>query len=273
MRRTRKLTLFGALTLLMSVGFAGQASAHGYVQDPPSRAYLCSIGAVQNCGAIQWEPQSVEGPGNFPQAGPADGNLCAGGNERFSELDDPRNGNWPATDVRSGERVTFEWHNTARHATANWRYYITKPSWSPTEPLTRADLVLDPFLVVDGHGEQPGSIVQHTATLPDRSGRQMVYAVWEIADTANAFYQCIDLDFGGSNDGGNGDTGNGDGNGDNNGGENNPGTCDAPAWQPGNVYTEGDVVTYQGHEWRAKWWTESRPSGAQWGPWTQLATC
>lgn len=276
MRRTKRLTLFGVLTLLMSLGFAGQAAAHGYVQNPPSRAYLCSIGTVQNCGPIQWEPQSVEGPGNFPEAGPADGNLCAGGNERFHQLDDPRGGNWPATSVDSGQTVTFDWHILARHATANWRYYITKPSWDPSEPLTRADLNLTPFLYIDGTGEQPQSRVHHTATLPNRSGRQMIYAVWEIADTANAFYQCIDVNFGGGNGGGN--NGGGD-NGDNNGGDNNGNgngngdTCDAPAWQSGAVYTDGDVVTYQGHEWRAKWWTQKRPSGAQWGPWTQLAAC
>lgn len=257
MRTTKPITLFGILTLSLSVAFAGQAAAHGYVQDPPSRAYLCSTGAVQNCGAIQWEPQSVEGPGNFPQAGPADRNLCAGGNQRFSQLDDPRGGNWPAASVHSGQQVTFEWHILARHATANWRYYITKPSWSPREPLTRADLVLTPFLWVDGRGQQPSSHVQHTATLPNRSGRQMIYAVWEIGDTVNAFYQCIDVGFGG---------GGGDGGGDD-------GTCDAPAWQPGTVYTDGDVVSYQGYEWRAKWWTKQRPSGANWGPWSQLASC
>ncbi|MGH3321978.1 MAG: lytic polysaccharide monooxygenase [Streptosporangiaceae bacterium] len=121
-----------------------------------------------------------------------------------------------------------------------------------TQPLTRADLDLTQFLLVDGLGEQPPADVAHGAVLPDRSGRQMIFAVWEIADTANAFYQCIDVDFGGSGGGGGGSS------------------RDAPAWQPGTVYTDGDVVTYQGHEWRAKWWTQQRPADEQWGPWADL---
>src|SRR5699024_11588083 len=85
----------------------------------------CANGEVDNCGAIQWEPQSVEGPGGFPESGPAEGELCSGGNARFSELDDPRGGDWPTENI--GRSVTIEWTNTARHATANWRYYVTKP--------------------------------------------------------------------------------------------------------------------------------------------------
>lgn len=55
-----------------------------------------------------------------------------------------------------------------------------------------------PLLRIDGHGQQQwrASHVHHAATLPDRSGRQMIYAVWEIADAANAFHQCIDVNFG-----------------------------------------------------------------------------
>lgn len=45
-------------------------------------------------------------------------------------------------------------------------------------------------------GQQPPSNATHDGQLPDRSGRQMILAVWTIADTSNAFYQCIDVDFG-----------------------------------------------------------------------------
>jgi predicted carbohydrate-binding protein with CBM5 and CBM33 domain len=30
----------------------------------------------------------------------------------------------------------------------------------------------------------------------NRSGRQLILAVWEIGDTPNAFYACIDVGFG-----------------------------------------------------------------------------
>ncbi len=32
--------------------------------------------------------------------------------------------------------------------------------------------------------------------VPERTGYQVIYAVWEIADTSNSFYQALDVDFG-----------------------------------------------------------------------------
>jgi chitin-binding protein len=32
--------------------------------------------------------------------------------------------------------------------------------------------------------------------VPERTGYQVIYGVWEIADTPNSFYQAIDVDFG-----------------------------------------------------------------------------
>lgn len=275
MRRTVTVSLVGFLALVLSVFTAGTAYAHGYVQDPPSRAYLCSIGKVDNCGAIQWEPQSVEGPGGFPEAGPSNGHLCSGGNGRFGELDGPGapdGGDWPAKSVSGGQTLTFDWHNLARHATANWRYYITKPGWDSGSALTRSDLDLDPIATFDGHGQQPGAHTTHQVALPNRSGHHLVFAVWEIADTANAFYSCVDLDFSGRGGGGDGG-GDGGGGGGDDGGSGGDQTCDAAAWESGAVYTDGDVVTYNGHEWRAKWWTRQQPAGSQWGPWADLGSC
>jgi chitin-binding protein len=64
---------------------SGGASGHGYTDLPISRQKLCQNGTVTNCGAIQWEPQSVEGPKGFPASGPADGRICSGNNTRFAE--------------------------------------------------------------------------------------------------------------------------------------------------------------------------------------------
>ncbi|WP_410497824.1 glycosyl hydrolase family 18 protein [Chitinibacter sp. S2-10] len=48
----------------------------------------------------------------------------------------------------------------------------------------------------------------------------------------------------------------------------------APAWNSTTVYTGGEVVTYQGTDYKAKWWTQGNVPGAeQWGPWeAQTAT-
>lgn len=46
--------------------------------------------------------------------------------------------------------------------------------------------------------EQPGETVTHQIDLSGFSGRQKLLAVWNIGDTRNAFYSCVDLEIGGS---------------------------------------------------------------------------
>jgi hypothetical protein len=95
----------------------GFAEGHGYTQNPPRRSSNCARGVVRNCGPIQYEPQSVEGPRGFPSGGPADGKLCAAGLSQS-----------PSSTICAGERgrqraltsdanFTFTWTLTAAHAT------------------------------------------------------------------------------------------------------------------------------------------------------------
>ncbi|GAP63112.1 hypothetical protein ARMA_1535 [Ardenticatena maritima] len=53
------------------------------------------------------------------------------------------------------------------------------------------------------------------------------------------------------------------------------GVCSAPAWDASAVYIGGDVVSHNGHEWRAKWWTQGEEPGTtgQWGVWEDLGAC
>lgn len=148
---------------------AGTASAHGYVSSPPSRQAQCADGSVP-CGPIKWEPQSVEGPKGLRS--------CSGGNERFAELDDDSKG-WRVTSV--GRSTAFTWTLTARHATSTWEYFAGGSK----------------IAEFDDGGAQPGSTVTHQVDFGSHTGRQKVLAVWNIADTANAFYACIDLNVGG----------------------------------------------------------------------------
>ncbi|MFJ5739328.1 lytic polysaccharide monooxygenase auxiliary activity family 9 protein [Streptomyces microflavus] len=194
----RKIT-----ALLLGLGVAGvsllatsgSAQSHGYTDSPVSRQQLCGNGTVRNCGQIQWEPPSVEGPKGFPAGGPRDGLICAGGNQRFAELDDPRGGAWPASAVQTGQSHTFRWRITARHATTDFRYYVTKDGYNPAKPLTRADLEPQPFLTVPFGGRQPGATVTHAGALPQKSGKHLILGVWTISDTGNAFYACSDVTF------------------------------------------------------------------------------
>ncbi|MEU8351420.1 lytic polysaccharide monooxygenase auxiliary activity family 9 protein [Streptomyces sp. NPDC048845] len=196
MRRKTKIT-----STLVGLGVAGtalfattgSAQAHGYTD--ASRQSHCANGTVSDCGNIQWEPQSVEGPKGFPGAGPADGKICSAGNGSFAQLDDPRGGEWPAADVGSGQNYSFTWKITARHSTTDFRYFITKDGYDPSQPLTRADLESEPFLTVPMDGAQPDATVTHEGTLPQKSGKHLILAVWDVADTGNAFYACSDVQF------------------------------------------------------------------------------
>lgn len=178
---------------------SGGASSHGYTDLPISRQKLCQNGTVTNCGDIQWEPQSVEGPKGFPAGGPADGQICNGGVSRFSQLSAPRTPAgtaWPATKVTGGQSYTFRWQFTAMHATTDFKYYVTKAGWNQNHNLARSDLNLTPFLTVPYNGQRPPSTLSHSGTLPSGlSGRHVIVAVWTIADTTNAFYACSDVTF------------------------------------------------------------------------------
>lgn len=184
----------GAAAVMIAVVGATPASAHGYTTNPASRAANCANGVVSDCGQIQYEPQSVEGPKGFPGGGPQ--NICSADNASFSELDDPRGGEWPAQNVSSGQTLSFNWTLTAAHSTTAFEYYITNSGYDPGQPLTRGALDTTPFLTVPYDGQQPPTSVSHSGTLPDRSGKHMIVGVWTIADTANAFYQCSDVNFG-----------------------------------------------------------------------------
>ncbi|GAA2266675.1 lytic polysaccharide monooxygenase [Actinomadura luteofluorescens] len=130
-----------------------------------SRQAQCAQHIVQ-CGSIQWEPQSVEGPKGLRS--------CSGGNAQFAELDDDSKG-WRATTV--GQTVTFTWTFTARHRTSNYEYYVGGRR----------------VAVVSGNNQQPPATVSHSVNLGGVTGRQKVLAIWNIADTANAFYACVDV--------------------------------------------------------------------------------
>ncbi|MQY10458.1 GlcNAc-binding protein A [Streptomyces sp. RB5] len=190
------LTALG-LSCITLFATGGSASSHGQTTAPVSRQQLCYQHTVRNCGQIQWEPWSVEGQKGFPTRGPADGHLCSGGIGRFGELDNMRGGAWPATSLRSGQSYDFVWRLDTPHATSKFHYYITRDGWDPTAPLTRAALEPAPFLTVQYGGRMPTRSTIHPGTIPaGKSGRHLILAVWDVYDTANAFYACSDVQLG-----------------------------------------------------------------------------
>nr|WP_237694874.1 chitinase [Streptomyces sp. SID5468] len=53
-----------------------------------------------------------------------------------------------------------------------------------------------------------------------------------------------------------------------------PGQCTAPAYSPTAVYVGGNEVSYNGHTWKAKWWTQGEaPSTGGSGVWQDEGPC
>ena len=59
-----KLSKIALAVATMAV--ASSALAHGYIESPASRAYMCKLGQNIDCGSVQYEPQSVEKTSGFP---------------------------------------------------------------------------------------------------------------------------------------------------------------------------------------------------------------
>ncbi|MFJ3196746.1 lytic polysaccharide monooxygenase auxiliary activity family 9 protein [Streptomyces griseoviridis] len=168
--RKTAVLIGAALAPVIAVSLpAASASAHGYISDPPSRQAQCAASTV-SCGDITYEPQSVEGPKGLTS--------CSGGNSRFADLDDDSKG-WTVTSV--AKSTTFSWQLTARHSTSTWEYYVAGQR----------------IALFDDGGAQPGARVDHQVDFGALSGKQKVLAVWNVADTDNAFYACIDVNVGG----------------------------------------------------------------------------
>lgn len=182
----------GATVLIPSAAFA-----HGFVGDDsgnPTHTLTAraALKANGDMGGAQWEPQSLEAPKGFPASGPADGHLASAGHEQWSALDEQREDRWQKNVVEQGD-VTVDWTFTAPHMTSQWRYFMTKEGWDPNDALDRDDLEL--IETVSHDGSAASNNPSHEITIPsDREGYHVIYAVWDVADTANAFYNVIDVD-------------------------------------------------------------------------------
>lgn len=169
------LGIFAVLALTVTALVAApnvllpRAEAHGWVVSPPSRQDHCATRTVSwSCDGVEWEPQSVEAPKGSMQ--------CSGGS-RFAVLDNGSLG-WPRTNISSTQ--TFRWTLTVQHRTATWEYFVDG----------------QPFKTFDDGGATPGASVSHTLSgLP--SGNHTILARWNVFDTGNAFYACMDVNIGG----------------------------------------------------------------------------
>ncbi|MEW2634044.1 lytic polysaccharide monooxygenase [Streptomyces sp. NPDC048389] len=216
MTARRKVTTVAALGLaplaLAGLG-AVPASAHGSMTDPVSRISACfaegpkspdsaACKALVAAGGTQplydWNEVNIaNAAGNHRQLIP-DGKLCSAGRDKYKGLDLPR-ADWPSSPMASGNH-TFRYKATAPHK-GSFELYLTKDGYDPTRPLKWSDLEEKPFAKVTDPKLENGAYV-FDGIVPNKSGRHLVYSVWQRSDSPEAFYTCSDVVFGKDNGGG-----------------------------------------------------------------------
>ena len=123
-----------------------------------------------------------------------DGKLCSAGNDKFKGLDLPApTGRRPS--MAAGSH-TFHYRVTAPHK-GSFELYLTKAGYDPTKPLKWSDLESEPFATATDPKLENGIYV-FDGTVPKRSGRQLIYTIWQRSDSPEAFYACSDVVFGGT---------------------------------------------------------------------------
>ena len=209
--RLRAVAVLSAAAALL-VGSALPAAAHGNTTDPPSRNYGCwqrwgsdfqnPAMATQDPMCWQawqtdtnamwnWNGLYREGVAGNHQAAIPDGQLCSAGRTqdgRYRAMDAV--GNWKAVDKPRNFTVTVL--DQALHGGDYYRVYITRQGFDPlTQPLRWADLEL----VTQVGKTPPQSNTLISVNAGNRTGRHIVYTIWQASHLDQSYYFCSDVNF------------------------------------------------------------------------------
>jgi chitin-binding protein len=211
---TRALTVMIALGVLLVGALTGVADAHGSATDPPSRNYGCWQrwgNDFQNPAMATQDPMCWQAwqanpnamwnwnglyrenlHGNHQGAIP-NGQLCSGGHAesgRYNALDAV--GAWRA--ANKSRQFTLTITDQARHGADYIRVYVTKQGFNPaTQPLGWGDLDL---VTQSGRIAQAGQY-QVQVNAGSRTGRHIVYTIWQASHLDRSYYFCSDVIFAG----------------------------------------------------------------------------
>ncbi|WP_122982300.1 lytic polysaccharide monooxygenase [Actinoplanes teichomyceticus] len=202
----RRLSAAASLTAAATLAVpAAPVFAHGAPTTPISRSAACAGNGTRTgtaaCEAAKaatngflgaYDNLRIAGVGGDDRAAVPDGKLCSGGLDAYRGLDLPRD-DFPSTAVRSGQRLAIAYRGTIPHA-GEFRIYLTRPGYDASKRLTWADLGSKPLA---SFTDPPltGGAYRMRVTLPPRTGRQMLYVVWETSSTPDTYYSCSDLVF------------------------------------------------------------------------------
>ncbi|KAB1150098.1 lytic polysaccharide monooxygenase [Streptomyces luteolifulvus] len=200
-----------ALTpLLLTVWAAGPVHAHGAPTDPVSRVFGCSPeggspsrssacrAAVAANGApfTAWDNLRIADVNGRDRQTIPDGKLCSGGLPAYKGLDLAR-ADWPSTRLTPGGTLTMRYVSTIPH-TGTFRLYLTKAGYDPAKPLKWSDLPEKPFAEVKDPALTDGAYGIRAKLPADRTGRHVLYTIWQNSSTPDTYYSCSDVVFPGA---------------------------------------------------------------------------
>jgi predicted carbohydrate-binding protein with CBM5 and CBM33 domain len=202
--RTVAALVAGGCALAAGLAPALPAAAHGAPVRPISRTAACATGGTDRAdpacrAALAANKQAFGDVDNLrvpavngrDRAFVPDGRLCSGGLAAYRGLDLART-DWPATRLTAGSRLTVVYAAPIPHA-GSFRLYLTRPGYDPRKPLRWSDLDAEPFLSV-ANPPLTGGAYRIRATLPaNRTGRHVLYTVWQTTSTPDTYYSCSDL--------------------------------------------------------------------------------
>lgn len=193
--------------LLTPLWAAAPAHAHGAPTDPVSRVVACSPQGGARAGSAAcraavaanggpftaWDNLRVANVGGRDRQRIPDGKLCSGGLPAYRGLDLAR-ADWPATRVAPGGTLPMTYVSTIPH-TGTFRVYLTKPGYDPAQSLTWSDLPRRPLAEVRDPALTDGAYHFRVKLPSDRTGRHVLYTVWQNSSTPDTYYSCSDVEF------------------------------------------------------------------------------
>jgi chitin-binding protein len=205
----RTAALVGVAPLLLTVWAAAPATAHGAPTNPVSRVVACSPGGQQAktaaceaavaSGVAAFDNLRLADVGGRDRQVVPDGKLCSGGLDAYRGLDLAR-ADWPATKLSAGADLTLTYRSTIPH-TGTFKLFLTKDGYDPTKPLKWSDLPSQPFATVTDPSLVNGSYRIEAKLPSDRTGRHLLYTIWQNTSTPDTYYSCSDVVFPGGKDG------------------------------------------------------------------------
>ncbi|BCJ58378.1 lytic polysaccharide monooxygenase auxiliary activity family 9 protein [Micromonospora endophytica] len=200
----RRIAAMLAAVAAATIG-ASPAYAQGAPSFPVGRALACApngehaetaacLAAIRTGAAVrEWDNIRVYGVDGRDREQIPDGELCSGGLSAYQGLDLART-DWPTTRLTAGAQLTFRYRSTVPHQGV-FRFYLTRADYLGTGKLTWADLDTMPFLRVADPQLRDGEYQMSVRLPADRTGRHIIYTIWQTSDSADTYYSCSDVEI------------------------------------------------------------------------------